>query len=628
MNIYRIQESAVNRLKCLDHPGKSARAPIAGGNLESALLYSVFCILLSGFCVLFFVFPAAADSKVGIINSKHNLSVTGPGDLKALIETRVCIFCHTPHNAAPRTPLWNKSIDPVNYILYSSTTLSAVPSQPSGPSRLCLSCHDGTLALGTVLQPSAGIATTGQITMNRPSYIGVVLSDDHPFSFSYLDALSNPYAGLNPGLLPTDLPFYGGSSMLIECSTCHDAHEDSWRSPDTTGQLTGKFLVMDNRASALCTQCHSNIDGWPLTSHRTSTSSIGSALPVSPRTWPAWPLVSDWACEGCHTQHSAGGAQRLLYYEEEEKNCELCHDGTVAVQNIKAQFQKFSHHPVEATTIGLTAQFHDPTESPTFITNRHVECVDCHNPHAANNRIASAPNVSGRLDKVSGMASDRAAVNPASYEYEICFKCHAELVQRVPFIPRVISNTNTQETFSVVNPSYHPVIGMGKNPNVPSIPSSFEPALTASSIIYCSDCHSDDSGSKGPHGSTFAPILREQYETADNTPESYQNYALCYRCHNQSSILSDASFGKKISTNKGGHSGHLAAGATCSVCHDAHGIADDGLSGSHTHLINFDTRYVSPAAGNTNPVFTDTGTFSGSCTLVCHGITHNNESYP
>lgn len=250
--------------------------------------------------------------------------------------------------------------------------------------------------------------------------------------------------------------------MFIECSTCHDAHDDAYRSPDKNGQLTGKFLVMDNRASALCTLCHSNIDGWPLTSHRTSTSSIGSALPVSPRLWPTWPLVSDWACTGCHTQHTAGGAQRLLYFQEEEKNCELCHDGTVAVQNIKVQFQKFSHHPVEATTIGVTGQFHDPTESPTLITNRHVECVDCHNPHAANSRPASAPNVSGRLDKVAGMAIDRAAANPASYEYEICFKCHAELVQRMPFIPRVINNTNTQETFSVVNPSYHPVAGMGK----------------------------------------------------------------------------------------------------------------------------------------------------------------------
>ena len=40
-------------------------------------------------------------------------------------------------------------------------------------------------------------------------------------------------------------------------------------------------------------------------------------------------------------------------------------------------------------------------------------------------------------------------------------------------------------------------------------------------VIYCTTCHADDEGgSRGPHGSSFPPILRERYETADNTPES------------------------------------------------------------------------------------------------------------
>ena len=53
-----------------------------------------------------------------------------------------------------------------------------------------------------------------------------------------------------------------------------------------------------------------------------------------------------------------------------------------------------------------------------------------------------------------------------------------------------------------------------------------------------------------------------------------------------------------------------------------------GPTGSHTHLINFDTRVVLPKAGAANPVFTDTGTFSGSCDLVCHGVVHDGASYP
>jgi hypothetical protein len=115
--------------------------------------------------------------------------------------------------------------------------------------------------------------------------------------------------------------------------------------------------------------------------------------------------------------------------------------------------------------------------------------------------------------------------------------------------------------------------------------------------------------------------LRDRYETIDGTRESAAAYALCYRCHNRTSILRNDSF------RNGLHSEHLGEGVTCSACHDPHGIVDDGQSGSHTHLINFDTRIVFPVPPDTKPRFNDTGTFSGSCTLRCHGETHNNWSY-
>lgn len=580
--------------------------------------------------IVLLAFPLSAGAKEGIVNTRHNLSFSGPGVIKALpgadLQNRICIFCHTPHDAAPRTPLWNKSIEPVNYLLYSSTTMRATPSQPTGPSRLCLSCHDGTLAVGAVLRPAGGIATTGQIAPGRPSYLGVVLSGDHPFSFSYYDSITNPLAGLSP-TLPSDLLFY--SNGVIHCSTCHDAHEDAYKSLDKDGRLTGKFLASENRYSALCVKCHSGIEGWSTATHRTTANlrSLSAALPVPPKRWPAWSTVAEWGCESCHTSHSAPGQQRLLYYPEEEKNCFPCHDGTVALKNIRGQFQKASAHPVEAMT-GV----HDPKERPDLIATRHVECADCHNPHAANGITAPPPLVSGKLDKVSGVDANRAGVFPAVNEYEICFKCHADLAPRLSFIPRVVDSTNTRLEFSPSNPSYHPVVQFGRNPNVPSLPSTYEPTLTATSIIYCTACHSDDAGvSRGPHGSSYAPILRDRYETIDGTPESFTAYALCYRCHNRTSVLNDDSFRKNTATGKGGHSGHLAAGATCSACHDPHGIADDGLSGSHTHLINFDTRIVFPVGStppNNKPVFTDSGIFSGSCTLVCHGVTHNNASYP
>jgi hypothetical protein len=40
-----------------------------------------------------------------IIHTQHNLSVTGTGEVRALSESEICIFCHTPHNSLPSSPL-------------------------------------------------------------------------------------------------------------------------------------------------------------------------------------------------------------------------------------------------------------------------------------------------------------------------------------------------------------------------------------------------------------------------------------------------------------------------------------------------------------------------------------------
>jgi predicted CXXCH cytochrome family protein len=573
--------------------------------------------------------PMGVQAKTGIINTKHNLSVSGPGDIRALTETRICIFCHTPHNAAPATPLWNKRIDAKSYTLYSSTTMGAKPSQPTGPTRLCLTCHDGTIALGEVLRPAEDIGMTmqGGIPSTRRSYLGTILADDHPVSFSYYDSLPNSELAPSP---PSDLLLYGSGS--VHCSTCHDAHDNTNK----------KFLAVNNVNSGLCTLCHSK-NGWTTAAHRTSPDTWNGGAPDP---WPRtgmnsdfnWTTVAQNGCENCHTPHNAGGAERILNYLEEEKNCYPCHNGNVAAKNVQAQFQKISRHRVEMTTLGVTPNHHTPGESPAFQTG-HVECVDCHNPHASNDTpAASPPALSGSLKNVSGVNINGAGITPpnyAGYEYEICFKCHGDSETLFPVVPRVVNTVNARVEFSLDNPSYHPVAGAGRNPDVPSLPSASAPTLTATSMIYCTDCHDSDesvsvggSGPRGPHGSLYSPLIRERCETTDNTPESPGNYALCYRCHNRSSILMDESFRKNGTSGKGGHSGHLgtAVNAPCSACHDSHGVKDDEVSGDHTHLMNFDTRTASGSSPASYPVFMDKGSRSGSCTLMCHGVSHTGDT--
>lgn len=557
-----------------------------------------------------------------IVDTKHNLSASGPGDVRALIEDKICVFCHTPHNATPYTPLWNKKIEPKVYTLYESSTLSVIPGDPSGPTRLCLSCHDGTIALGEIVNPPAGTPssgiidmTTARLTSGMRSYLGTDISNDHPVSFFYYDA-----ARANPELadtLPPTLHTYGGGN--VHCTTCHDPHDNTF----------GKFLVMSNTYSALCITCHDNKTGWSETTHATDTAVWDPGVAEPSQT------VAEHGCGSCHVPHSAEGPKRLLRHLKEEENCYPCHDGTVAATDIKAQFNKTSYHPVAATTIDVTINHHDQADDYNALhtglrgLQGHVECVDCHNPHAANDTEADPPGppaASGRLAEVSGINILGAPVDPLTNEYELCFKCHADTGNTIPVIARWIDQNNTRLEFDPGNPSYHPVVATGQNPEVLSLPSANEP-LNEESIISCVDCHDNDessalgnTGPRGPHGSAYRPILRQQYgdTVSYETPVLIENtfvYALCYRCHDRSKLFSNGSFTSNDSGNL--HMKHVVdKQVPCYRCHDSHGVQVDG-NGDHTHLINF-ARNVSALGGNPAPYFSDDGLHAGSCTLVCH----------
>src|ERR1044071_4003976 len=183
---------------------------------------------------------AHADS---IVNSKHNLSAHGPGVIKASTEENLCTFWHTVHRANGQTPLWNHNMSGVtNYIVYSSPTLKAVVGQPNGSSRLCLSCHDGTVALGSVSSRTSTIQMqNGVTTLTGTANLGTDLSGDHPISFTYDSQLVAQDPTLNnPAQLTGKVKLDADKQM--QCSACHDPHNNQF----------GKFLVMDNTGSALC----------------------------------------------------------------------------------------------------------------------------------------------------------------------------------------------------------------------------------------------------------------------------------------------------------------------------------------------------------------------------------------
>jgi len=118
--------------------------------------------------------PAGPRAAEDIKNTLHNLSTSniinitagapvniGPGTSQT---AEVCVFCHTPHGAnllAPgATPLWNRTVPNGStvYVIYGSPNFDGTNSgQPQGVSLACLSCHDGTIALDSLINmPGSG----------------------------------------------------------------------------------------------------------------------------------------------------------------------------------------------------------------------------------------------------------------------------------------------------------------------------------------------------------------------------------------------------------------------------------------------------------------------------------------
>jgi len=540
---------------------------------------------------------ASADT---VLNSKHNLSVSGPGTVKASTETEVCVFCHTPHRATGEQPLWNHSASSATYTPYSSSTLKATVGQPTGASRLCLSCHDGTVALGLVNSRTSPIPMQNGVTTmpSGPANLGTDLSQTHPVSFVYDAALAAANGKLKDPSTLTDKVKLDHSGQL-QCTACHNPHDDQF----------GNFLVMDNTGSALCLACH-NDTSWPGSGHGLSRAALtGSATTVAARTKAK--TVAANACENCHAPHAAGSKERLLIQDREEKTCFTCHNGTVGSKNISAEFNKISVHPVMQTS-----SLHDGAEDPVNAP-RHVACSDCHDSHASTTKRASVPNAPGAIAGVLGVNTAGTPVKSVAREYELCFRCHADSVARGrTLINRQSPNTNTRLEFNPANQSFHPVVSAGKNPNVPSLIAPWTP----SSLIYCTDCHNNDQGPRaggtgpdGPHGSAYPPLLERQLVLTDFGTETSASYALCYKCHSRESILSDQSF--KF------HRKHIVDDKTsCTTCHDSHGVADN------SRLINFNRNYVTPSS-NGRLEFVPNGAYRGSCSLTCHGKDHRAVSY-
>ena len=307
------------------------------------------------------------------------------------------------------------------------------------------------------------------------------------------------------------------------------------------------------------------------------------------------------ACLRCHGNSATRQQMKIAGYISDQAGSDL--------KDIEAELSKPYNHPV--LTISGVHQQREVLPEDLVNAKRHSECVDCHEPHQL---TKNAPYRGISKRGVGNFSAD------VTNEYQLCYKCHADSAN----LPA--NETNKREEFRLSNPSFHPVEGEGANAYVISLKAPYRARKERPgdiSVISCGDCHGSDSydGPKGPHGSVYQGLLVDNYEMESGRSETPRAYALCYRCHERSSILGNESF-PYHSLHIQGNGTQEFAGTSCFTCHDAHG------STQNQYLIRFDDKVVEPnASGDLQFKAVGVASRHGSCDLNCHGVDHEPKSY-
>jgi hypothetical protein len=181
---------------------------------------------------------SAGIAGAGIADTKHNLSsssLTGTNKFGAIGE--ICVFCHTPHGAdtAAPVPLWNRHLTPggqyLTYDQLGTSTLDATVLSVGSVSLACLSCHDGTQAMNTMLNqpgsggyfstgstmtgvwtgPASGANPVGSLNYGSIVNIGTDLKNDHPVGMQFCGGGITAVAGAITGVCADD-SFYSTTS--------------------------------------------------------------------------------------------------------------------------------------------------------------------------------------------------------------------------------------------------------------------------------------------------------------------------------------------------------------------------------------------------------------------------------
>jgi predicted CxxxxCH...CXXCH cytochrome family protein len=391
-----------------------------------------------------------------------------------------CTSCHADHNyfnngGTVTTKGANLRSDITNASAAAPVNTDFLTTGNFG---ICVSCHKASLTRDTTNQKAGGVATT-------PVIDGAVFA-----------ASMHNY---------TTMSSFGTQPFAANCVKCHtdEQAKDKQTSANKFGpHFSASVSLLDDlgagtnaqyREQYICFRCHS----------QTTDTALGGTLKAA--------NGKDWF-----------GSNKMRTSAEDT-------------------FKSFTaagrspRHKISAYT-GL----HKVNETRTDIAaNKHVECADCHNPHAAKfgnhsstvpgtakgsrattlaNVLAGATGVSVTTWGANWAGVATTAYNPstttaplvaATAEWQVCFKCHSGANANVATWggTAAAAFTDLALEFNPNNAATHPVVAALPTANRLTA-AKLKGGWVPGSIMTCSDCHATDStASKGPHGSAVKWML-------------------------------------------------------------------------------------------------------------------------
>ncbi len=551
---------------------------------------------------------------------------------------QACLQCHADHD------VFNPALNAANTLGRGAnlrTTIATAPTKVapatgnyantdfSGTAGLCLSCH--ATAGGLVK------STTAQKT-----YAGAGNTLTHVIDGASFAASSHAYAVA--GSITT-----GASAFSAVCMKCHSDRQTATYPEKQSGAF--EFAL------------HTSVD-------RRLRNPMGQTTPVDDH--------AEDHCYRCHhltTDTTPGAGPVKTVANRDYFNATVM---SAAAQNVFQAFNDPLH--VNKHNVGGYDLIHQPTEAAAGAGGtKHVECEDCHEPHAAKTlpaKPASNSNlVWGAITGVTGVVptwsvanftapTAYAATAASTYEYQICFKCHSGANTGLAAwggtgtwggVAGTANWTDLALEFSPANQSRHPVAS--------ALPAGTDSSATASNQLVaaqlvapwtpgntmtCSDCHGGDVASpatQGPHGSAVKFMLRganrawpytQASQNGGNTGTLWlvssaatgtaPNKLFCLNCHPVPNSAGSNAVHRLIGTSNT-HTGSPNAFFSCISCHlrVPHGGKVSRLILTPNAPARYKSGVITPALKGFVKTGKDSYTFGANLVLNSTGTTCTNE---